>query len=117
MRTDRTLRRNLDRLASGKTGPDMADPPKRSIARQIRHPQKKAFDYGVIMDEGSAYFAVSGTMTSDRAAEMFRKFRPEADPLKVYRHTWCRFNVSNKRYELCEEQPGAFPVHAFLMEE
>lgn len=117
MRGNRELRRNLDTVASGGVLPEMADPPKKNIRRQIRHPPKKAFDYRVIMEDGIAYFVVAATVSSDKAAEMFRKYRPMAGPLDTYAFRFCRYNVSTQGYELCDDQPGAFPVHTFLMEE
>ena len=117
MRGNRVLRRNLDTVASGKALPEMADPPKKSVKSQIRHPPKKAFDYRVIMEDGFAYFVVAATVSSDKAAEMFRRFRPKAGPMETYAFRYCRYNVSTQEYELCDDQPGAFPVHAFYMEE
>lgn len=114
---DRLLRRNLDAKADGRLIPETVEPPRKNVSRQIRHPPKKAFDYRVIMKDGIAYFVVAASVPSDKAAKMFRRFRPEAGALETYEPGFCHYNVAIQDYELCDDQPGAFPVHTFMMEE
>ena len=48
---------------------------------------------------------------------MYSRVRPAADLVDNYERGFCRFNVVSQEYELCENGPGAFPVHIWIMEE
>ena len=117
MKGGRMLRRRLDMKGEGRVDPIAVDPPQKSIKHQIKHPKKKAFDYRVIMCDGVAYFVVSADTTPEKAVRMYSQIRPAADLVDNYERGFCRFNVVSQEYELCENGPGAFPVHIWIMEE